>query len=221
MRRLLVFSLLTAACWVVLSWNATNTPGGGRAFAFAADNETEGEGGAGEAEHPEEGVPGFQRDLALWSLVVFILFVAVLGKFAWKPLVDALNERESRVRQDIAGAESARVKAEQMLAEHQQKLDAVQGEVKEILTEARRDAEKAGERIIADAQQQAEDTKNRAIAEIEQSKDLALQELFDAMAGQVATATEYVLGHGLNADDQDRLIQEALAELAGGQSSVR
>ena len=115
-----------------------------------------------------------------------------------------------------ADAEAARVKAEQMLAAHQQQLDAVQDEVKEILAEARRDAAQTGQRIVSEAQGQTDTMKNRALAEIERSKDQALKELFDAMAGQVATATEYVLGHGLNADDQDRLIQEALAQLGNG-----
>ena len=154
-----------------------------------------------------------KADLAIWSLVVFIVFILVLKKFAWGPLTEGLDKREAGIRQNIADAEAARVKAEEMLAAHQQKLDAVQDEVKEILAEARRDAEQTGQRIVSEAQGQTDTMKNRALAEIERSKDQALKELFDAMAGQVATATEYVLGHGLNADDQDQLIQEALAQL--------
>ena len=169
---------------------------------------------AAPGEEPLHGVPmDFQGDLALWSLVTFVLFIIVLRKFAWTPIVEGLDKREGKIRQDIADAESARIKAEQMLAEHQQKLDTVQDEVKEILAEARRDAEQARQNIAETAKAEADATKQRAIVDIERARDQALNELFDAMAGQVATATEYVLGHGLKPDDQDQLIQHALAQI--------
>ena len=84
----------------------------------------------------EEGVPmSFKTDLAIWSLVVFLLFVFVLKKFAWGPLSAGLDAREQRIREDIASAESARERAEAMLADHEAKLAGVQEEVKEILAE--------------------------------------------------------------------------------------
>ncbi|MBT4864336.1 MAG: F0F1 ATP synthase subunit B [Planctomycetaceae bacterium] len=163
--------------------------------------------------HPE-GVPMDPKlDLALWSFVTFVLFIIVLRVFAWTPIIEGLDKREGKIRQDIADAESARVKAEQMLAEHQQKLETVQDEVKEILAEARRDAEQARQNIAETAKAEADATKQRAIVEIERARDQALNELFDAMAGQVANATEYVLGNGLKPDDQDQLIQQALAQI--------
>ena len=66
-----------------------------------------------------------------------MLFVVVLKKAAWKPLIEGLDRREAKIRQDIAGsAEQARIKAEEMLAEHSKKrLDAVQDEIREILAD--------------------------------------------------------------------------------------
>jgi len=180
-----------------------------------AETETETEDGATPHEPHPDGVPmDFKGDLALWSLVTFVCFILVLRKFAWSPIISGLDKREGKIRQDIADAESARVKAEQMLADHQQKLETVQDEVKEILAEARRDADKARQNIAEAAKTEADATKQRAIIEIERARDQALNELFDAMAGQVANATEYVLGHGLKPDDQDQLIQQALAQIA-------
>ena len=155
-----------------------------------------------------------KEDLALWSLVVFIVFVAVLWKFAWGPLSKALDDRESKIANDIAAAEEGRKKAEQMLAEHQHKLEAVQDEVREIIAEARRDAEHTKNEIIEAAQTEAEATKNRSISEIERARDAALKELFDTLATQVADATEHVLGRSLSGDDQERLIQEALSQFS-------
>jgi len=169
---------------------------------------------AEEGEQHEEGIPGWQTDLALWSLVVFLIFIFLLRKFAWGPLIEGLNKRESQVRHDIAAAEDARKKAEQMLAEHQKKLESVQDEVREIIAEARRDAEHTKQEIVETAQKEADATKARSIAEIKRAKDAALKELFDTMATQVAEATEHVLGRTLNSDDQDRLIQEALSQFS-------
>ena len=177
------------------------------AFANEVDEFVE---GRGHANHPLT----LSGDLALWSGIVFLLFLLVLWKLAWKPLAAGLDARERRIRDDIGAAEQARLKAERMLSEHAAKLDRVQDEVKAILAEARRDADVARQNIVADAQAEANATKNRAVAEIERVKDQALKELFDHMAARVADATEQVLGRGLTVADQDRLIDESLARVA-------
>lgn len=172
--------------------------------------EVEGDAQAGHSEGPIS----FAGDLGFFSAIVFLIFLAVLTKLAWKPLTTGLDTRERRIRDDIASAESSRVKAEKMLSEHAAKLDRVQDEVKAILAEARRDAEVARQNILASAQSEAEATKNRAILEIERARDQALKELFDTMAGRVADATEHVLGRGLSDADQQRLIDEALTHFS-------
>jgi len=167
--------------------------------------------------HAPGGVPlDFKKDLAIWSLVVFIVFVGVLRLFAWGPLIAGLDKREEGIRANIAEAESARVKAEELLAEHRKQIDQVQDEVREIIAEARRDAEHTKQEIVSEAQKEAEQTKQRAIAEIERSRDAALSDLFDAATTQVVSATEQVLARSLTADDQDRLIDEALSQFRQG-----
>jgi len=165
----------------------------------------------GEGHH--EGVPlDPKADLAMWSGITFVLFVMLLGRYAWKPLIAALDKREARIHDDIAGAEAARVKAEQMLEQHAQKLAKVQDEVRAMLAEGRRDAEQAKQEIIGTAQKEAESAKQRALHEISRARDAALKDLFDVMASQVAQATEHVLGRSVTGADQDRLIEEALAQ---------
>lgn len=198
-----------------------------RAAEEAAADETSGEEstadkghtGAGHAdeghngEHAEGGVPmNFQQDLALWSLVAFLIFLWLLKKLAWTPLIEGLDNRENRVREDIAKAEEARTKAQEMLQEHEKKLDAVQDEVREILAEARRDADHTRQEIVSAAQKEAETTRQRAVEDINRAKEQALSELFEAVNNQVAFATEHVLGRSMTDDDQQRLIDEALEQ---------
>jgi F-type H+-transporting ATPase subunit b len=144
--------------------------------------------------------------------VFAILFFGLYTK-AWPKITTALEEREAGIRRAIADAEKARLDAAEMLKQHQAKLDQVQEEVKAILAEARRDAERTKADIMASANTEATATKNRAIAEIERAKDQALNELFDRMANQVAKATEQVVGRSITADDQNRYIREALAQV--------
>ena len=185
---------------------------GQSAFAepvFASDEAHKAEAG----DHPKGAPLDFKRDLAIWTLITFGVYVLVLKKAAWQPLIAGLDQREGKVKQSIADAEAARVKAEQMLAEHAKKLDRVQDEVKEILAEARRDAEHTKQEIIAAANKEAEASRKRAIHDIEQARDVAMKDLFDFVSSNVIGATEHVLGRALSNDDQTRLVQEALTQI--------
>ena len=155
-----------------------------------------------------------KADLTIYTLIVFLLLLALLWTFAWKPISEALDQREAGIRKNIADAVVANEKAEQLLAEHQKKLDDVQEEVKDILAEARRDADRIKQDIMATAQREAEATKDRAVADIERARDAALNDLFDHMSGQVTLATEHVLGRSVTGEDQNRLIDEALSQFA-------
>jgi F-type H+-transporting ATPase subunit b len=168
--------------------------------------------GAEEA-HGKSSPITWDSDLALWSLISFSVLLLILWGTAWRPLTTGLDRREARIRQDIADADAARVKAERMLAEHEQRLARTQDEVREILAEARRDAEHTKQEILETAQRETEAMRQRAVLEIERSRDHALSELFDYVARNVADATEHVLGRSLTDQDQDRLVQEALAQL--------
>lgn len=168
--------------------------------------------GAVSAEHAK-GVPlSLKTDLAFWSGITFVIFLMVLARFAWKPLIAALDTREGKIRGDILAAESARLKAEQMLAEHSKRMSQVQDEVREALAQARRDADNLKQEIVGAAQKEAVAAKDRAVQEISRARDSALKDLFDVMATEVAHATQHVLGRSVNASDQDRLIEEALAQ---------
>ena len=182
--------------------------------AAEAHGEAHGEAAHAEGGHAETGVPmDWKADLALFSLVTFVIYVVVLRAGAWKPLLAGLNERERGVKQNIADAESNRLKSESLLKDYETRLAKVQEEVRDILAEARRDSEHTKQEIMATAQREADATKQRAIAEIERSRDQALTELFDFVSNNVVNATEQVIGRSLNGQDQERLVADALSQL--------
>ena len=162
------------------------------------------------SEDPSE----FKTDLAIYTLLVFLILAAGLKKFAWGPVTEGLEKREGTIRDNLAAAEAARIKAEKMLADHAAKLEKVQDEVREILAEAKRDAEHTKNEIISAAQSESEATRQRGIHDIERARDQALDELFGQVGQVVYQATEQVLGRSVTSADNDRLIQEALAGFA-------
>jgi F-type H+-transporting ATPase subunit b len=164
----------------------------------------------------ETGLPmNFQSDLALWSLITFLIFLFVMKKMAWGPMIQGLDSREAGIRSAIAEAEENQRKSHALLAEYEGKLRDAEKTVAEMVAEAKRDAERTGQDIVAKAQADVTTLRDRATGEIAQAKDTALSEVFSSVNAQVAAATERVLGRALSNDDQERLIQEALAEISG------
>ena len=143
----------------------------------------------GEAEAPAEahdehgGASGqvnpvaIDPDLAIFTALVFLLLLAILGKFAWRPIIDALDRREQAVAEQIASAQAMRDEAQRMLAEHQAQLAGAAEQVKQMLDQARREADLTKQQVIAEAQQAAAAEKRRALSEIDAAKNSALSEL--------------------------------------------
>jgi F-type H+-transporting ATPase subunit b len=182
--------------------------------ADAAEVGHEGEGG-GDHGHHEDGVPlSWQSDLVLWSLVTFVLFLIVLKKAAWGPLISGLDKRESKYRKLLDDAKADRDKAMALLADHEKKLAEAQKEVTEIIAEARRDAERTKADIVSAAQSEAEATRQRALDDIGRARDQAVGALFEHVRANVVSATEKVLARALTDDDRSRLVDEALAEVS-------
>ena len=107
---------------------------------------------AGKAPNPLE----FKSDTALWTLVVFAILLWVLWKYAWKPIADGLEKRERHIADNIAEAERHNEDARQILADYEKKLADSHQEVRGLLEQARRDAEKLGREMLARAKEEAD-----------------------------------------------------------------
>jgi len=162
----------------------------------------------------QKGPMEWATDLALWTLITFIVFVIVLKAVAWKPLMSALESRETGIMNNVQGANKARVEAEKALADYQSKLQKAEDEVRQLLADARKAAENARAEMLAATQKEVAAIKDRALAEIDQVRVQALEELFGHMATTVTKATEQVIRRSLTPADQDRLVSEAVAQFA-------
>jgi F-type H+-transporting ATPase subunit b len=153
-------------------------------------------------------------DLAIWTGVVFVVLMLVLGKFAWPAICEALDQREQRIADHMAAAEAKHEESKRLLAQHEAKLASAADEVRELLEEARRDAEHTKSQIIAEAKKAAQEESQRAVREVEQAKDAALHELAQKSADAAIELATNVVRQQINPERQAEIIREALGKLA-------
>jgi F-type H+-transporting ATPase subunit b len=167
---------------------------------------------AGEATSPLYSVPqGLITGVV--TIVIFAILMAVLGKYAWGPILTGLKAREDKIRKDIADAEAARKSAQAQLEEYNRQLATAEQKVRDMLSQAARDAESLAASIRARAQQESEETKERAIKDIDAARDQALSDIYQQTADLATRVAEKIIRRNLNADDQRDLVNQSLQEL--------
>jgi F-type H+-transporting ATPase subunit b len=149
----------------------------------------------------------------IWTLVIFVLVVVVLGKFAWKPILKGLQDRETFIHDALASAKRDREQAEARLKEYSDKLVGARQEATAIVDEARRDAEAVQRKVLAEAHEEKGKEIERAKREITIAKETALKELYAQAAKLSTDLASKVLRREINPQDHERLIRDSLAAL--------
>ncbi|GBD36291.1 ATP synthase subunit b [bacterium HR36] len=167
----------------------------------------------GHAPSNEEGPLSFSLDLAVWSLVVFLLLLVVLRKLAWQPMLEGLRRREEHIRRALQEAEQARAEAQRIREQLQQEMQRVGEKVREILDEARRDAERTAEEIRGRGLAEVQAERERLLRELARARDQALQQLWQESVRLAVLISQKTLRRSLSEEDHRRLLDEALAEL--------
>jgi len=163
----------------------------------------------------------WKSDLALWTAVVFLCLLAVLWKFAWKPIVEGLDKREKSVADQIAGAEAANRQAKETLAEYERKLAAAAGEVRALRAQGRRDAEEQGRAMLAQAKEAAAAEHAEAVRRIEAATDAALKALAERSAALAVDLAGKIVHAELKPADHVRLIDEAITGFSQSKDASR
>jgi F-type H+-transporting ATPase subunit b len=152
----------------------------------------------------------------VWTLLIFVLVLAVLGKFAWGPILSTLQARESFIHEALAKAKADRDAAEARLKEYEERLASARGEATAIVEEGRRDAEVVKRKIEEDARQAANQAIERARHEIQMATNTATQELYQLSARLATEMAARVIGRELSPQDHERLIAEAIDGISTG-----
>ena len=160
----------------------------------------------------------FRRDLAIWSVAVFLLLLGLLTKFAWKPIMQGLEKREQGIADLIATTQAANEDARQMLASYERRLAVASDEVRGMLDEARRDADVTRQTIIAEARKAAEEEQARAKQAIGLARDDALSQIAEKAGDLAVQVAGKFLREKLGKDDHARLVRDSIASVSAKHS---
>lgn len=151
--------------------------------------------------------------LTVWTLVVFIISMAILAKWVFPPIRSALDRRQRAIEESIDAAERTRQEADRLLAEYRERLRQAREQAEEIVQRARKTAEAHEREAQAQARERREQLMEQTRRDIEAETRRAIDEIRREVADLTLLATERVTRKVLTEEDQRRLVQEALSEL--------
>jgi len=151
--------------------------------------------------------------LIFWTLVTFLLLLFFLRATAWKPIINALDEREKSIQAAIDRAEQARSEAEKILAENKAMLAKAQSEADRIIQESRQSAEKVRSEIIEKANMESRKMLEEAKTTIELEKQRALLALRNEVVELAIQSAERIIRQKLDAELHKEIIANTLNEI--------
>jgi F-type H+-transporting ATPase subunit b len=151
--------------------------------------------------------------LIFWMLLGFGTLFFLLTKFAWKPILGALKERERSIDESLRQAEKARAEMTQLVAKNEELLNLAKEERNKILHEAREAAEKVKATIVDKAQKEAEEKLTQALREIEVQKKAAIVEVKNTVGLMALDIAEKVIRKELKgSNEQQNYVNQLAAE---------
>lgn len=152
--------------------------------------------------------------LIIWTWVIFLILLFVLRKWAWGPILGALETREKRIQEVLDRAARDRDDAAGLLKEHRRLLDESRLQAQNILAESRRAAERLRGELLDEARKQKDHIVAGAKGEIERERDQALEALRREAVDLSITAASRVLEKNLDSEENRRLVEDYLQHLS-------
>ncbi len=143
----------------------------------------------------------------------FVVLLVLLRLFAYKPLLNILEQRQKLVASSIEAAEAEKAQAEKIRAQYEADLRNAREEAKAIIERATKAANEQAQSIVDAAKTEAARVKESALQDIQREKDKALAELRNEVASLAVLVAAKVVKQGLDVDAQSKLVQDAINEV--------
>ena len=151
--------------------------------------------------------------LYIWAIVTFLVLMGLLAKFAWRPLLEALEERRESIRKSLDDARQAKAELERLQAESTKILAQARAEAEAIMSRTRSDADRFREELKQKARDEASTLVKNAERQIELETSRAVQQIRqEAVDLSVAIASK-LLQRNVTKEDNARLIEETFRQL--------
>lgn len=147
------------------------------------------------------------------QIINFLLLVAILAKFAYKPLLQALEDRKNRIANDLQTAEQERANAEQLRREYQDSLAQARMQAQAIVEKAAKQAEQEAQRQLQEVRAQIEREKKLAQEEIIREREKALAELRGEVITLSMAAAGKLIAKNMDSEANAKLVSEFIDKL--------
>jgi F-type H+-transporting ATPase subunit b len=151
---------------------------------------------------------------AVAALVIFLVLLAILGRYAWGPIVAQLRRRDDDFQAKVEDAEKSQADADEIVTEYTQRMETVDEEAAGILDQAKRQAEIQTQELLDGARAEARQTVIRAEEDISVAADRTRRELQASTARMAAEIAGQILRKELTEQEHRRLVNEAAEQIA-------
>lgn len=147
------------------------------------------------------------------QIINFVILLAVLKKLAWKPLLQAIEDRKNKIESDLSRAEKEKTVAEQLRAEYQQQLSEARNQAQAIIEKATKLAEQTKEQILDEARAENARLLKAAQEQIAVERDRALAEMRSEVVNLSIAAASKIIGQNLDATANAKLVADFIDKL--------
>jgi F-type H+-transporting ATPase subunit b len=151
--------------------------------------------------------------LFIWTILTFLVLLGLLAKFAWGPLLKALEERQELIRTSLDDADKAKQELERLNQESAQIISEARAEAQSIVVKSRADAETVREDLRRKAKEEGDALIRSAQRQIELETARALQQIRHEVVDLSLTVASKLIKKNLTQEDNDALIQHSLAQI--------
>jgi F-type H+-transporting ATPase subunit b len=151
--------------------------------------------------------------LFIWTIVTFLVLLGLLGKFAWRPLLEALDTRQNAIRKSLDDAQQARQELERLNAESAQIIARSRQEADAIITQSRADGDRLREEIRQKARAEADLIVKNAERQIQLETSRAIEQIRHEAVDLSVMIASKIIQRNLTKEDNERLIDEALRQV--------
>ena len=165
---------------------------------------------------PGEGsqIPPTDWGLQIWTLVAFVVLLALLAKFAFKPIAQALDRRSEAIKKSIEEAEKQRADAKKLMDDYQKQLAEARSAANKIIEEARGLGENVRKEVVEKANAEASAVLQRSQEELQRQKEKGIQELKDTVASLSVQIASKVIEKEVNEATHRQLVENLIKDFA-------
>ncbi|HEV8701426.1 MAG TPA: F0F1 ATP synthase subunit B [Candidatus Polarisedimenticolia bacterium] len=158
----------------------------------------------------------------IWTIITFAVLAFLLGKFAWKPLLLTLEEREKTIKESLDQAQKARAEAEESARRHQETLAQARREVAALIEQGKRESEIVRAEILAKSRKEAQDLVEQGKKQVQYEQKKAMEDLRRQVADLAIQAAERLISRSLDDSHQRELVDGYVRDLSAiGQGETR